>query len=62
MKKVHMGGWGGVARGGPGWPMAHMGGGGMAQNNLGIQSWPINGSSEFKSRECKNDFELINLL
>ena len=52
MKKVHMGG-------GAGWPTW---GGEMAQNNLGIQSWPINGSSEFKSRECKNDFELINLL
>ena len=50
-----VGGWPGVAHG------PH-GGGGMAQNNLGIQSWPINGSSEFKSRECKNDFELINLL
>ena len=35
---------------------------GVAQNNLGIQSWPVNGSSEFKNRECKNDFELINLL
>ena len=58
-----MGGWGGWGGGG-GWPGVAHGphGGGMAQNNLGIQSWPINGSSEFKSRECKNDFELINLL
>ena len=26
-----------------------------------IQSWSVNGSSEFKRRECKNIFELIKI-